>query len=104
MKVYGLKACDTTRAASKALGVEVLDVRSVPLEAGELVRFFEAFGDALVNKRSTTWRGLSEAERAGDPLALLAEHPTLMKRPVIEADGQLYLGWSKDVQGALLGS
>jgi arsenate reductase len=28
-------------------------------------------------------------------------HPTLMKRPVIVADGAIYVGWSKDVQAAL---
>ncbi len=43
------------------------------------------------------------AERAGDPLALIAAHPALMKRPLIEAGGSLYLGWGKDVQDALLG-
>lgn len=36
------------------------------------------------------------------PLALLAVQPTVMKRPLIEADGRLYLGWTKEVQGALL--
>lgn len=59
------------------------------------------FGDALVNTRSTTWRGLSEQERARAPDALLAEHPPLMKRPLIDADGTLYLGWTKDTQSAL---
>jgi arsenate reductase-like glutaredoxin family protein len=46
---------------------------------------------------------LSEAERARDPLALLADHPTLMKRPLIDDGGTLYLGWGKDIQAALLG-
>ena len=63
-----------------------------------------AFGEAFVNRRSTTWRGLSETERAGDPVALVSAHPTLMKRPVIEDDdGRLHLGWGKDVQNSLLG-
>ena len=57
-----------------------------------------------MNRSSTTWRGLSEDQRARDPLALLAEHPALMKRPLIVADdGTLHLGWDKDVQAALLG-
>ena len=41
-----------------------------------------------------TWRGLDEAARARPPEALLAEHPTLMKRPVIETGKVLTLGWS----------
>jgi arsenate reductase-like glutaredoxin family protein len=36
-------------------------------------------------------------------LDLLAAHPALMKRPLIERDGELFLGWSADVQKALLG-
>ena len=59
------------------------------------------FGAALLNTRSTTWRGLSDVERARPPQDLLAEHPALMKRPLIEADGTLHLGWTKDTQSAL---
>ncbi len=78
------------------------DVRAEPLATGDIARFLDAFGDALINRSSTTWRGLSEDERALPPADLLARHPTLMKRPVIEAGGKLYLGWGKDVQAALL--
>ena len=60
-----------------------------------------AFGAALLNTRSTTWRGLSEDERATPPLALLAAHPALMKRPLIVDGDQMYLGWDKATQGAL---
>jgi arsenate reductase-like glutaredoxin family protein len=104
--VWGLKACDTCRAAVKGLAasgreVRLVDVRAEPLKAAELARFLEAFGEALVNRRSTTWRGLSEQERARAPEALLADHPALMKRPVIEAGGALYLGWDAGVREAL---
>lgn len=100
--IYGIKTCDTCRKAVKAMGVELTDIRAEPLSREQLERFYTAFGEALLNTRSTTWRGLSEEERARAPLDLLADHPTLMKRPVIEKDGQLYLGWGKDVQAALL--
>jgi len=105
--VYGLKTCDSCRAAIKALtaaghAVELVDVRAAPLPDADLARFHAAFGDKLVNTRSTTWRGLSEAERAGAPLQLLAAHPALMKRPVIDTGAALYLGWGADVKAALL--
>lgn len=107
MKIWTLKTCDTCRKASKSLrqaGVvlEEVDVRADGVDPRDLARFHTAFGEALLNRRSTTWRTLSEGERARDPRDLLAAHPTLMKRPVIEDAGQLYLGWAKDVQGALL--
>ncbi len=107
MILYGLKTCDTCRKALKALeaaghDVTFRDVRAEPLSAEDIAKFHAAFGDKLINRASTTWRGLDEAERAKSPKALLAQHPTLMKRPVIEAGGSLYLGWKADVQSALL--
>jgi arsenate reductase len=104
MTLYGLKTCDTCRKAIKALpAAEFVDVRAAGVPADLLARAHATFGDRLVNTASTTWRGLSEAERARDPLALLADHPALMKRPLIVADdGTLYLGWGKDVQASLL--
>ncbi len=106
MKLYGIKTCDTCRKALKALenaghAVEFIDVRATPLAPATLTTFLDAFGDVLVNTRSTTWRGLDDTERQRPPMELLFEHPTLMKRPVIAAD-QLHLGWSKATQGALL--
>ncbi len=109
MKVYGIKSCDTVRAAMKALAAaghapELVDLRADGIETADLERFFAKFGAALVNRRSTTWRGMCEAERAGDPVRQISAHPTLMKRPVIEADGRLTLGWDTSVQAEWLGN
>jgi arsenate reductase-like glutaredoxin family protein len=103
MKIYGLKNCDTCRKAVKALAAELQDVREIPLSSEHLSDFHTAFGAALLNTRSTTWRGLDSSERARPPLQLLSDYPTLMKRPVIEENGNLHLGWGKDVQVKLLG-
>lgn len=104
MIVYGLKTCDTCRKALKSLSnAEFRDVRAdgVP---GEVLEAANArFGMSLLNTRSTTWRGLDEAERASEPLALLAAHPALMKRPLIVDGGEMYLGWGPEVQAAVLG-
>ena len=102
MRFFGLKNCDTCRKALASIRADggqpvVIDVRSDGVAKADLKRFVAAFGDAIVNRRSTTWRGLSDAERAGDALALLKAHPTLMKRPVIENDdGALSLGWPRN--------
>lgn len=103
MILYGLKTCDTCRKALKSLPeAEFRDVRTDGLPGNVARAAHERFGAALINRQSTTWRGLSEAEREGDPLVLIAAHPALMKRPLIDADGTLHLGWGKDVQAALL--
>ncbi|MDF0600121.1 glutaredoxin domain-containing protein [Psychromarinibacter sp. C21-152] len=109
MRLFGLTTCDTCRKAKKALvsdgyAPDFVDVRTDGIDRATLERFHAEFGADLLNRRSTTWRGLSESERAGAPPDLIATHPALMKRPVIEADdGTLYLGWGRDVQAALLG-
>lgn len=106
--LYGLKNCDSCRNASKALraaGREVTfrDVRDDPLDEEAISRFLEIFGDRFLNTRSTTWKGLSEAERGRSPVDLLADYPALMKRPVIDDDGKLTLGWDESVQSLHLG-
>lgn len=108
MKLYGLKNCDTCKKALKALEeagkpVEFIDIRKDADLPGKLPAWLSAAGpDALINRRSTTWRGLTEGERSADPEALLTEHPTLIKRPVIEAGKAIHVGWTRDVQAALL--
>ena len=104
MKIYGIKNCDKCREAAKALsGLEIIDIRKLPLSSEMLTRIVERFGDDAVNKRSTTWRTLEESERMRPALDLLADHPTLLKRPLIETPkGELFSGWSKEVKQALL--
>ena len=107
MILYGLKTCDTCRKALRALAdaghaVRFIDVRADGVPPVTLSRFYDTFGDALLNTRSTTWRGLSDTDRARPPLDLLADHPTLMKRPVIERGNALTLGWTRDVEARYL--
>ena len=107
MELYGIKSCDTVKKALKALDaagrdVTFRDVRVTPLSAAEIDAFLAAFGEKLVNRSSTTWRGLSEAERARPAAELLVEHPTLMKRPVIRDGAKVTLGWGAAEQAAWL--
>jgi len=81
----------------------VTDVRADGIGDGDLAAIMTAFGDKAVNRASTTWRGLSEAERALPVDALLRMQPSVMKRPVIEKDGAWFIGWDKNVQAAVLG-
>ncbi len=107
MRFFGLKSCDTCRKARKALtdaghDPQVIDVRADGINAADRAAIIAAFGEQAINKASTTWRGLSDADRIRDPAELLADHPTLMKRPVIEAQGRWTIGWKPDVQAQYL--
>ena len=108
MQFFGLKSCDTCRKAQKALAtagypVEIIDVRADGIASDDLDRIVDTFGDAAINRASTTWRGLTDEERAHSTLELIRAHPTLMKRPVIHHKGSYTIGWKADVQAKYLG-
>ena len=105
---YGLKSCDSCRAALKALTaagieVDVKDVRQDGVPDEMLRRAVEQHGsDRVVNRRSTTWRGLDEAARAQDEVSLLRANPSLMKRPlIVTKEGSSTIGWDAATRAAL---
>lgn len=110
MKLFGLKNCDTCRKALKALQnaghePDFHDVRVDGVEKAYLTKWAKAAGwEALLNTRSTTWRGLSDKDKIGvdekKAVALMQQHPALIKRPVIEVGNKITVGWTKDVQAA----
>ena len=107
MIVYGLKTCDTCRKALAWLDAEgivyrYVDVRKDGVSAQDLKRFEDVVGhELLLNKSSTTWRGLGESEKQdlskAAVLKLLEANPTLMKRPVFESGKTIVVGF-KDAQ------
>lgn len=107
LTVYHLKNCDSCRKALKALAaaghdVNAVDVRTEGMPQAELAKVIRALGwETVLNTRSTTWRGLGENDKAdineAKALSLMAEHPTLIKRPVI-IGAQTTVGWKKAQQ------
>lgn len=102
-RIYGIANCDKVKAARSWLqqhGIshEFHDFRKDGLDLERVSRWYNECGDALINRRSTTWRNLSETQRTStngvDSIALLVEHPTLIQRPVLEADGQVLINFS----------
>ena len=107
MNLYGLSTCDTCKKAQKALthaGFDVTfrDIRAEPLSAAEREEFIHEFGDQIINRQSTTWRGLNDWMKESEADAQLAAHPALMKRPVIRHGSLLTLGWDDAVLARLM--
>ena len=110
--VYGLKNCDTCRKALKWLSENGLehrfhDFRRDGVDTQKLGRWAAARGwETLLNRRSTAWRGLSEADKDGvdgaRAEALMAAHPALIKRPVFEAAGRVIVGFTDEQRQELL--
>ena len=111
MKLYGLKTCDTCRKAVKWLEAaghdfQYIDVRGGTMTRGDIERIVASAGiEVALNRKSTTWRGLPEAERemAGpdDAVDLIMRHPALLKRPVIDFDGAIIVGFGPAQQAEL---
>jgi arsenate reductase len=111
LTVYGIKQCDTCRKALKwlemnAVDHEFHDFRTDGLQRDQVASWLDSeFADRLVNRRSTTWRQLTEAQKqaAGDALVdLLLDAPTLIKRPVFVRDDIIAVGFGPDTQGVLV--
>ena len=102
--LFGLSSCDTCRKARRWLddhGLEFAyhDVRADGIREGTIEKWLENTDwQTLVNKRSTTWREIPDAEKEGlsaqHAVRLCARHPTLIKRPVLEWDGGILVGFS----------
>lgn len=100
--LYGIKNCDTVRSARRWLEEHQIDylfhdVRDTPLTTSQLTSWTQELGLALVNKRSTTWKQLSDEQResltSDSAIELLLKHPTLMKRPLLDTGSSLHLGF-----------
>lgn len=106
MIVYGISTCDTCKRAIKTLQaanktVTFRDIRKEPLTEAEIAQITAEFGDRVINKQSTTYRGFSDFLKASDAEAQIAAQPTVMKRPVIERDGAWFLGWDATTEATL---
>lgn len=107
--IYHLKTCDTCRKAIKALNgaghtLTLIDVRAEGVPKADLKKFVDALGyEMVLNTRSTTWRGLDNSYKsdvtAEKAIALMSEHPTLIKRPIITGRDKITVGWKADAQG-----
>lgn len=109
--LYGLKNCDTCRKAIKELkAAEVehvfVDVRAGGLTAQQIESWAQQVGwESLLNRRGTTWRGLGEDDKAdvdqAKAVRLMAEHPALIKRPVIEGPHGVSVGFTDEIKSRL---
>jgi len=108
LTVIHLKNCDTCRKAIKALtlaghSLTLTDVRADGVTTKQVEAIAESVGwEAVLNTRSTTWRGLDAAQKdemnATKAVALIVQYPTLMKRPAISDGKNTTVGWAKAQQ------
>jgi len=115
MKLYGIPNCSTVKKARAWLAehgndVPFHDFKKQGVDAAWLQEVCRQTGwQALLNTRGTTWRKLSDADKAaaGDEagaIRLMMAQPSVIKRPVLERDGRYHLGFAEDQYQALFGA
>ena len=105
-KVYGIKNCDTMVKAlawldANGVAYEFIDYKKAGVIAANLPDWNARAGwEALLNKRGMMWKRLSDDERAdvdeAKALALMADYPTLIKRPVLDTGDALLVGFDPE--------
>lgn len=114
MKLYGIPNCDTVKKARAWLGAHHMahdfhDFKKLGVSAAWLQEVTAQIGwQALLNQRGTTWRKLDEAMKSAvidqaSAIALMLVQPSLIKRPVLEAEGRYHLGFSESQYQAIFG-
>lgn len=105
--IYGIKTCDTMKKArawleGRGLQHRFHDYRVDGLDAAILRGWIDQVGwQVLLNKASATFRGLADADKTGIDQAkaetLMLAEPTMIKRPVLDVDGRLVVGFKPAV-------
>jgi arsenate reductase len=104
LTLYGISNCDTVRRARSWLDAHDVNYRFHDFRKDGLTSDLVSTGlqevpaEKLINKHSATWRELPDSVRSqadGQAVGLLAEHPTLIKRPVLElANHDIEIGFN----------
>jgi arsenate reductase (glutaredoxin) len=111
--IYGIKTCDTMKKARDWLeghGVAYAfhDYKVQGIERGRLEQWARKVGwESLLNRAGTTFRKLPEADKAGldagKAIALMLAQPSMIKRPVLEVDRTLLVGFKPESYATALG-
>ncbi len=106
LTIYGISNCDTVKKARAWLGAagvahEFHDVRKDGLDPERLQGWIDAVGwEKLLNKSGTTFRKLPDSEKqaldAAKAKALMLDQPAMIRRPVVDADGEIGVGFAAD--------
>ena len=104
IKLHGIRNCDTVKKArawleSNDIAYEFHDFQKHGVSAELLLPWIAQVGwEKLVNRQGTTWRKLHSAQQAAvvnpaSAIALMVEHSSVIKRPVLVTDGKVLVGF-----------
>ncbi|ABQ70716.1 arsenate reductase [Rhizorhabdus wittichii DC-6] len=111
--MYGIKNCDTIKKArtwleGRGVGYDFHDYKASGIDRATLKKWAGVVGwEVLLNRAGTTFRKLPDADRAdideAKAIALMEAQPSMIKRPVLDAGGELLVGFKPDAYEKTLG-
>jgi Spx/MgsR family transcriptional regulator len=111
--LYGIPNCDTVKKARSWLETHgrdytFHDYKKEGADPDRLAAWIAAAGlDAVVNRKGTTFRKLSDSEKMATEdshtaVALLVQHTSVIKRPIVEHAGGVLVGFREEEWSAAL--
>lgn len=111
-QIFGIKNCDTMKKAfawleANGIAYEFIDYKKAGVAEAHLADWNQrATWQKLLNTRGLMWKKLSDEERAdvdeSKALKLMAQYPSLIKRPVLDTGSKLLVGFSPETYAAEL--
>lgn len=104
-KVYGIANCDTMKKAmtwlkENDIPFEFHDYKKKGIDKEKVQEWLtQKPWDVLINRAGTTWKKLSDEEKATDAATateLMLAKPSMIKRPIIEGDNIVMMGFNAD--------
>jgi arsenate reductase len=107
LKVYGIPNCDTVKKAmvwlkNKGVAYEFHDYKKLGISEAKLKEWLTQVPyDKLVNRAGTTFKKLTDEEKAkitdnASAMALMLEKTSVIKRPIVESDKILAVGFKAE--------
>jgi len=108
--IHGIKNCDTMKKArawldGRGLAYRFHDYKAEGIDRATLETWAAKVGwDVLLNRAGTTFRALPDADKAGldeaKATGLMLAQPSMIKRPVLDVDGELLVGFKPEAYAA----
>ena len=108
--IYGIKNCDTMKKArawldEKGVAYTFHDYKALGIDHDHLADWTARAGwEQVLNRAGTTFKKLPETDKLDldreKAIALMAAQPSMIKRPILEADGELVVGFKPETYAA----
>ena len=114
LKVYGIPNCDTVKKVTvwlknKGIAYEFHDFKKLGISEAKLEEWLTQVPyDKLVNRAGTTFKKLTDEEKAkitdnASAIALMLEKTSVIKRPIVESDKILAMGFKVEEYDTIFG-